>query len=145
MRILIADDESATRRIVETLLTKAGHEVIVARDGAEAWDILQQPNRPSLAILDWMMPGVDGLKLCTNVRTLKDGAYTYIIMLSARGQTRDVVAAIRAGADDYMSKPFDHEELHARVWAGLRVLKLHADLLTRTECPHCGTPAAKAA
>ena len=138
MRILIADDESATRRIVETLLTKAGYDVIVANDGAKAWEILQEADAPELAILDWMMPGVDGLKVCTNVRTLANGAYTYVIMLSARDNPRDVVAAIRAGADDYVSKPFDPEVLYARVCAGLRMLKLHDDLRMRSHCPRCG-------
>jgi DNA-binding response OmpR family regulator len=137
MRILIADDESATRRIVETLLTKAGHEVVVAHDGAEAWDILQQPDAPALAILDWMMPGLDGLKVCRNLRALDDGAYFYIIVVSAKGQSRDIAAAINAGADDYLSKPFDPEELHARVCAGERVLKLHTELRARSHCARC--------
>jgi sigma-B regulation protein RsbU (phosphoserine phosphatase) len=137
MRILIADDESATRRIVETLLTKTGHEVVVAHNGAQAWDILQQPNAPGLAILDWMMPGLDGLKVCRNVRALKDGAYFYLIIVSAKGQSRDVAAAINAGADDYLSKPFDPEELHARVCAGERVLRLHAELRARSHCARC--------
>ena len=137
MKILIADDESATRRIVETRLSKAGYEVIVAQDGLEAWNILQQPDAPSLAVIDWMMPGMDGLKVCRNVREAAGDAYTYIIMVSAKDQTRDLVAAINAGADDYVSKPFDPEELHARVLAGERVLKLHEQLRARATCPRC--------
>jgi DNA-binding response OmpR family regulator len=144
MRILIADDESATRRIVESLLTKAGYEVVVAHDGAQAWDALQQPDAPALVILDWMMPGLDGLEVCRNIRESENGAYTYIIMLSAKGQTRDLVAGINAGADDYLSKPFAPEELHARVCAGERVLKLHEALRARAHCPRCGAAALQA-
>jgi DNA-binding response OmpR family regulator len=114
---------------------------MVAHNGADAWEALQQPDAPALAILDWMMPGLDGLEVCRNVRESANGAYTYIIMLSAKGETRDLVAGIKAGADDYLSKPFAPDELHARVCAGERVLKLHEALRSRAQCTRCGAAA----
>ena len=138
MKILIADDESATRRLVEALLSKLDHEVIVARDGSQAWEILQQPDAPRLAILDWMMPGMDGIKVCHMVRDREGGGYTHIIMLSAKNEVRDLVAALNAGADDYLSKPFDPDELHARVRAGERAVNRYEALRASLECPRCG-------
>ena len=138
MRILIADDEMATRRLVEAILTKVEHEVVIAKDGNEAWSILQQPDAPKLAILDWMMPGMDGIKICHKLREQEGGEYTYIIMLSAKNETRDLVAALNAGADDYLCKPFDPDELHARVRAGERAVNRYATLRARVACPHCG-------
>ena len=138
MKILIADDESATRRLVEALLTKVEHEVIVARDGNEAWEILQQPDAPQLAILDWMMPGMDGIKICHMLREREGGGYTHIIMLSAKNEIRDLVAALNAGADDYLSKPFDPDELHARVRAGERAVNRYEAMRASLECPRCG-------
>ncbi|HEX2830595.1 MAG TPA: response regulator transcription factor [Burkholderiales bacterium] len=145
MRILIADDEMATRRLVEAILTKVEHEVVVAKDGNEAWKILQQPDAPQLAILDWMMPGMDGIKICHMLRDREGGEYTYIIMLSAKNETRDLVAALNAGADDYLSKPFDPDELHARVRAGERAVNRYATLRAGVACPHCGHGQAKRA
>ena len=146
MKILIADDESATRRLVEALLTKVEHEVVVARDGNEAWEILQQPDAPQLVILDWMMPGMDGIKICHMLRDREGGGYTHIIMLSAKNEIRDLVAALNAGADDYLSKPFDPDELHARVRAGERAVNRYEALRASLECPRCGHAAqAKAA
>ncbi len=138
MRILIADDESATRRILESLLTRLGHEVVTTHNGLEAWEALQQPDAPTLAILDWMMPGLDGLEVCRNVRESENGEYTYLIVLSAKRGTRNLVAGINAGADDYLSKPFDPEELQARVCAAQRVLKLHEAARARARCAVCG-------
>ena len=146
MKILIADDESATRRLVEALLTKVEHEVVVARDGNEAWEILQRPDAPQLAILDWMMPGMDGIKVCHMLREREGGGYTHIIMLSAKNEIRDLVAALNAGADDYLSKPFDPDELHARVRAGERAINRYEAMRASLECPRCGKAAhAKAA
>ena len=146
MKILIADDESATRRLVEALLTKVEHEVIVARDGNEAWEILQRPDSPQLAILDWMMPGMDGIKVCHMLREREGAGFTYIIMLSAKNEVRDLVAALNSGADDYLSKPFDPDELHARVRAGERAVNRYEALRASVACPHCGYAAhAKAA
>ena len=138
MKILIADDESATRRLVEALLTKVEHEVVLARDGNEAWEILQQPDAPALVILDWMMPGMDGIKICHMLREREGGAYTYVIMLSAKSEIRDLVAALNAGADDYLSKPFDPDELHARVRAGERAVNRYQALRAAIRCPRCG-------
>jgi DNA-binding response OmpR family regulator len=141
MRILIADDEMATRRLVEAILTKVEHEVVVAKDGNEAWSILQQPDAPRLAILDWMMPGMDGIKVCHKLRECEGGDYTYIIMLSAKNEVRDLVAALNAGADDYLCKPFDPDELHARVRAGERAVNRYEAMRASLECPRCGKAA----
>ena len=141
MRILIADDESATRRLVEAILTKVEHEVVVAKDGNEAWKILQQPDAPKLAILDWMMPGMDGIKICHKLREQEGGEYTYVIMLSAKNEIRDLVAALNAGADDYLSKPFDPDELHARVRAGERAVNRYEAMRASMQCPRCGKAA----
>ena len=138
MKILIADDESATRRLVEALLTKVEHEVVVVRDGNEAWEILQRPDAPRLAILDWMMPGMDGIKVCHMLREREGGGYTHIIMLSAKNEIRDLVAALNAGADDYLSKPFDPDELHARVRAGERAVNRYEAMRASLQCPRCG-------
>jgi DNA-binding response OmpR family regulator len=138
MKILIADDESATRRLVEALLIRVEHEVVVARDGNEAWDILQQPDAPQLAILDWMMPGMDGIKICHMLRERESDAYVYVIMLSAKSEIRDLVAALNAGADDYLCKPFDPDELHARVRAGERAIQRYQALRDAVHCPRCG-------
>ena len=138
MRILIADDEMATRRLVEAILTKVEHEIVVAKDGNEAWKILQRPDAPKLAILDWMMPGMDGIKICHMLREREGGEYTYIIMLSAKNEMRDLVAALNAGADDYLVKPFDPDELHARVRAGERAVNRYAALRASVQCPKCG-------
>jgi DNA-binding response OmpR family regulator len=144
MRILIADDEMATRRLVEAILTKVEHEVVVAKDGNEAWKILQRPDAPKLVILDWMMPGMDGIKICHMLREREGGEYTYIMMLSAKNETCDLVAALNAGADDYLVKPFDPDELHARVRAGERAVNRYAALRATVQCPKCGhTPHAE--
>jgi diguanylate cyclase (GGDEF)-like protein len=127
VKILIADDEDATRLKLETLLTNLGYDVIAARDGVEAWEMLQQEDAPRLALLDWLMPGLDGVDVCRRVRQA-GGAYIYIVMLTVRGQKQDLVAGMDAGADDYLSKPFNAEELRVRLAAGMRILKLQEEL-----------------
>lgn len=102
-----------------------GYEPVCARDGAEAWQIFQQPDAPRLAILDWMMPHVSGLELCQRVRQEIGADYIYLLMLTAKGQREDVVAGLSAGADDYLIKPFDTRELKVRLRAGRRIVELH--------------------
>lgn len=115
--------------MLERLFAARGYEVEVASDGRDAWRILEREDAPRLAILDWSMPGLDGLDICRRVRAAVDRPYTYIILLTAKGGSDDLVEAMEAGADDYLSKPFRVEELVARIRAGQRVVDLQAALL----------------
>jgi len=129
MKVLIAEDEPVSRRLLESRLTMWGHEVITATDGNQAWDALQQPDAPKLAILDRMMPGLEGLEVCRKVRELPHGKLSYIIVLTTKGRKKDIVEGLEAGANDYITKPFDLEELRARFQVGMRVLDLQDRLI----------------
>ncbi len=131
MRVLVVDDEPVVRRLLETSLTSWGYEVISAAGGEEAWGILQREEAPSLAILDWTMPGMDGLQLCKKVRALPKPTKPYLIFVTAKARSRDIVTGLEAGADDYIVKPFNREELRARVRVGVRMLELQAILADR--------------
>lgn len=120
-----------SRRVLEATLDKFGYEVVVASDGAQAWDALQSENAPRLAILDWMMPEIDGIELCRRVRSLSKAAPPYLILLTAKSSKQDVVAGLDAGANDYLTKPFDRAELRARVQVGAQVLELQSNLSER--------------
>ncbi len=124
MEILLAEDEIVSRRILEVMLKKWGYNVVIATDGAEAWDILQKDNAPRIAILDWMMPKMDGLDVCKLLRESDKKEYTYIIILTAKDKKEDIVAALDAGADDFVNKPFDRAELESRIKVGTRVVNL---------------------
>ncbi len=124
MKILIAEDERMSRRLLENTLSGWGHEVVVTSDGAEAWTALQQEDAPQLAILDWMMPGLDGVEVCRRARETSATKSSYIILLTAKGEVNDLVSGMAAGANDYIAKPFHREELRARVDAGVRMLEL---------------------
>ncbi len=128
MKILIAEDDPVSRRMLEGFLMKWGYDLVVTKDGAEAWGALEQEAAPPLAVVDWMMPGMDGLELCRKVRKRGAAPYTYILLLTARGQKEDIVRGIEAGADDYLTKPFDVQELRVRIRAGVRVLELQEKL-----------------
>ena len=128
MRVLIAEDDFTSQSILTAALKKNGHEVIAVSNGVEAWEALQQPDAPSLVILDWLMPEMDGIEVCRRIRALKTEEYIYIIMLTVKDEMRDVIAGLDAGADDYISKPYDPGELRARVDVGRRMLELHAKL-----------------
>jgi two-component system cell cycle response regulator len=130
-RVLIAEDDSTTRRKLEGLLSKLGYDVIVTRNGTEAWEALQRDDAPSLAILDWMMPVMSGVDICRQLRSSGARPYIYVIILTARDEPPDLIKAMEAGADDYLSKPFDAEELRVRLWAGKRVLALMEELRTK--------------
>ena len=123
MRALIADDDPVNAAALAGSLRRWDFDVRVAADGAEAWALCQE-FRPSLAILDWMMPGVDGIELCHRIRQAPEHAHMYLLLLTARDSRLDVVAGLDAGADDYLVKPFDAEELRARVHTGLRIVSL---------------------
>jgi diguanylate cyclase (GGDEF)-like protein len=134
MQVLIAEDDVISRRVLEAKLAKWGYRVVATGDGEEAWDRLQAADAPKLAILDWMMPGMDGLDVCRKIRRGHDGgSYTYVILLTTKGQKEDVVAGMDAGADDYITKPFDSGELHVRLRAAKRVLDLESQLLAAQE------------
>ncbi len=128
MKILIAEDDAVSRRILETHLTKWGHKVVVAKDGAEAWDILLRLDSPRVAVLDWVMPHIDGPELCRRLREATDRPFTYIIILTAKEKTSDIVEALDAGADDYLTKPYHAQELRSRIGAATRVVMLHEKL-----------------
>jgi sigma-B regulation protein RsbU (phosphoserine phosphatase) len=127
MRILVADDDRVSRAILIRALEGWGFEALAADDGGSALAMLRE-QKPSMAILDWMMPGLDGPQVCQHIR--EDAALTgmYVLLLSARGGRHDLVTGLDAGADDYVTKPFDPEELHARIKVGMRVLGLQVRL-----------------
>lgn len=131
MKVLIAEDDPTSRRILEALLGRWGYEVVSACDGNEAWEILRAVDSPPLAVLDRMMPGLDGTEICQRVRTYETGTdrYTYLILLTVKGSKEDIVSGMEAGADDYVVKPFDEQELRVRTSAGRRVIELQAKLL----------------
>ena len=127
MRILVADDDRVSRTILIHTLEKWGFEVVVAEDGEAAWRMLHE-EQPSITILDWMMPGLDGPDVCRKIRQEEKLAHVYVLLLSSRGSRHDLVAGLQAGADDYVTKPFDPEELRARINVGVRVLRLQERL-----------------
>jgi DNA-binding response OmpR family regulator len=133
MKILIAEDEPIFRRLLEDVLTKWGYDLVVTSDGTQAWEALQQENAPRLAILDWMMPGMDGLGVCRRVRESPATALTYILLVTAREANEDIVAGLEAGANDYVTKPFNREELRARVGVGARMVELQFNLEERVK------------
>jgi DNA-binding response OmpR family regulator len=131
MRILIAEDDNVSRLVLEKTLAKRGHEVTACADGAAAWEALQAADAPRLAILDWMMPGLDGVEVCRRVRAAPALAGAYLMLLTARGSKESVLEGLRAGANDYVTKPFDHDELQARVNVAGQVLRLQEELAAR--------------
>lgn len=131
MKILIADDDVVSRRLLQALLVRWGYEVVVTCDGAQAWQALQSEEAPPLAILDWVMPGLSGLEVCRNVRQEATLTPPYIILLTSRSSQADIIAGLQAGADDYVTKPFDQEELLARLRVGTRVVQLQRSLADR--------------
>ncbi len=133
MRLLIAEDDPVSRRLLEARLGRWGYDVEAAADGVEAWRRLQEQDAPRLAILDWMMPGLTGPEVCRKLRKLASEPYTYILLLTARRQKEDLVAGLDAGADDYITKPFDENELKVRLRAGRRILELQAELVAARE------------
>ena len=128
MRVLIADDDIISRAVVKALLLKWGYEVMEVGDGNQAWNILKDKDSPHLVLLDWMMPGMDGLELCQCLRQSGNNTYHYIILLTGRDSKEDIIGGLNAGADDYITKPFMPEELEVRLRVGKRILDLQQSL-----------------
>ena len=131
MKILIAEDDVTSRLILENMLTKWGYEVVSTADGNDAWKKLQEEDAPRLLILDWMMPGIEGIEICRRIRenSKSEDQYTYVTLLTAKESKENIVTGMEAGADDYITKPFDMHELRVRVRAGERIVQLQSELL----------------
>ena len=129
MRILIAEDDFASRILLQAVLVKWGYEVVAANDGEVAWTVLQGETAPPIAIVDWMMPGLSGVDLCARVRSQARELVPYILMLTAKGQKEDISQGLDSGADDYLVKPFDLAELGARLRVARRAIALQRELV----------------
>lgn len=134
MRILVAEDDPVTRRLVESTLGRLGWDVITASDGIAAWRVLEKlegKNAPELLVLDWMMPGMDGIEICRRIRGTPGFELMYVILLTSRSEKEDLAMGLMAGANDYITKPFHPIELEARVRVGERMVKLQTSLAAR--------------
>jgi two-component system cell cycle response regulator len=133
MKILLAEDSGMIRLLLQRVLTNEGYEVVFAENGEQALAILESPESPPLALLDWMMPGLDGLEVCRRVRAAAREPYVYIILLTGKDLQEDLVRGLAAGADDYLTKPFDNAELQARIRAGRRIVDQQGELIAARE------------
>lgn len=131
MKVLVADDDPVSRRMLEAMLGKWGYDLRVVEDGLAAWQAVSAEGAPRLIILDWMMPGMDGVEVCRKIRESPATRAAYVVLLTARGSQRDIVLGLEAGADDFITKPFNREELRARLSVGERVLHLQGILADR--------------
>jgi len=133
MKILIADDDVVSRRVLQSLLAKWEYEVVAFKDGTTALEHLKSPEAPRMALLDWMMPGLDGVEVCRELRRERPNPYTYILLLTAKDAKENIVEGLESGADDYLTKPFNSHELKARIRVGLRMLELEDNLVEARE------------
>jgi two-component system, cell cycle response regulator len=133
LKILIADDETVSRRLLEKTLTRAGYEVSAVENGRLAVDQLRRADAPRLALLDWVMPELDGPGVCRELRQLHERPYTYVVLLTSKESKEDIVIGLESGADDYLTKPFNAEELKARLRTGQRILSLEDKLVEARE------------
>ncbi len=133
MKVLIADDSATSRAMLRAALVKWGYEVVMAEDGAEAWAILAKPDAPPMAILDWVMPHLTGPEVCSKVRETRREPYTYILLLTSKNSKDETVEGLEAGADDYIVKPFNQQELSVRLRAGKRIIELQLSLMQARE------------
>jgi DNA-binding response OmpR family regulator len=131
MKILVAEDQLVSRHVLVGNLSKWGYEVSAVGDGTKAWEFLQAKDPPQLAILDWLMPGMDGIEICTRIRGTPRSSPIYLILLTSRRGQQDKIHGLQSGADDYITKPFNREELRARVQVGIRVMELQGVLAQR--------------
>jgi len=130
-RILIAEDDTVSRHLLTNFLTKWEYDVTVTTDGTQALRVLEGDDTPRLAVLDWMMPGLNGIQICKKIRERPDQPYIYLLLLTARSQKKDLLQGLEFGADDYLTKPFDAQELRARLHVGERILNLEDELRFR--------------
>jgi len=133
MRVLIAEDDPVSCRLLELSLAQWDYQTVVVTDGAEAWKVLQQEDCPRLAILDWMMPHMDGSQICRELRKRTEQHYVYVILLTSKAEKDDLVEGLEAGADDYLIKPFNRDELKARLRSGARIVELQQQLIDARE------------
>ncbi len=133
MKLLIGDDSLTHRVMLEAIVRQWGFDTVLAEDGEQAWQILSGDDAPRLVLLDWEMPGLDGLEVCRRVRARQEQDPPYILLLTARRETDDIVAGLDAGANDYIAKPFENTELHARLRVGERMLDLQRELISARE------------
>lgn len=134
MRILVAEDSAVYLRIIGSHLAEWGFEMVAANDGREAWRLLRGMDAPKLALLDWVLPGMDGIEICRNIRSQHPNqSYVYTVLLTGKNTRQDFLEAVSAGADDFLAKPFDEMELKARLMAGKRILDLHDELVEARE------------
>lgn len=136
MRVLVADDDALSRKLLKKSLDSWGYKAVITIDGVQTWQVLQQTDAPNLVILDWMMPGMDGIDICRKVRARDNSKYTYIILLTGRSGRDDVILGLESGADDYMVKPFNPTELKYRLKIGQRIIELERRILrlASTDC-----------
>jgi len=133
MKILVAEDDSVTRQLLKISLERWQYEVSLATDGTQAMEILIGENAPQLAILDWVMPGTDGIDICRELRKREGGSYVYTVLLTSKAAKEDLLQGLDSGADDYLVKPFDLLELRARLRSGQRIIALHNQLIQARE------------
>lgn len=133
MRVLIAEDDPISRKLLEVTLTREGYRVLAVPDGGQAWEALSAEGAPKLAILDWMMPGLDGVDICRRIRAEEPHGYTYLILLTAKSRKEDRAQGFQAGADDYITKPVDVLDLRSRVAVGQRIVELQCALEAKVD------------
>jgi len=131
MKILIAEDDTTSQVMLKAMVTKVGYEPVITGNGHSAYELLIKPGAPKLALLDWMMPGMDGVEICRKVRELKSDEPTYIILLTSRDDKKDIIRGLKSGANDYITKPYDVEELQVRISVGRKVVELQSLLAGR--------------
>jgi len=133
MRILVAEDDPVLSLFLKGMLTKWGYEVDVTNQGEEAWRMLQEEDSPRIVLLDWLMPGLDGVEICRKVRALPASSLFYLILLTSKNKKAEIVEGLQAGANDYVTKPFDNDELRARVQVGAQIIQLQFELARRVK------------
>jgi len=131
VKLLVAEDDTVIRRLLQVTLSRSGFEVVAVANGRQALEEMQKADAPRLAVLDWMMPEIDGLDVCRRIRANAGVPYVYILVLTAKGRKEDLVEGLDAGADDFLTKPFDPQELRSRLRVGQRTLDLEAALRTK--------------